>query len=283
MNNLLVVVTIIAVLIFNTVNAKTLDNKLPIGLQLWSIQDKLKEDFTGTIKIVAGLGFDAVELAGMFGEYENNPEGLKSFLAKQGLIVSGAHVGFDVLSPTKIDKTIAFYKSVGATYLIVPWDERAWHPTGVLETVADLNELFPQVVKAGLQFGYHNHNQEFDSFKGQTYWDYIAENTDPNMVLQLDIGWVNYAKKDPIHYVKKYSGRTLTTHLKVRTYDNSTQSAILGEDGYDWATLIKTMKSFGGTKWLIVEQEEYPQGLSSLESVAKSKAGLDRLLKATGE
>ena len=259
-------------------------DQLPIGIQLWSVQDKLKQDFEGTIKSLAAMGFDAVELAGVFGQYGNNPKGLKAFLAKQGLIVSGAHVGFDQLSEEKIEQTLDFYKQLGANYLIIPWDERAWHPTGVIEMVADLNRLFPIVKKAGFSFGFHNHDKEFNDFEGstsdpKTYWDYIALNTDPNMVLQLDIGWVNYAQKDPVHYVKEYTGRTLTTHYKVRTHKDSTQSPILGEDGYNWANLFQVMKSFGGTKWIIVEQEEYPDGLNSLESVAKSKAGLDQMLE----
>jgi hypothetical protein len=35
----------------------------------------------------------------------------------------------------------------------------------------------------------------------------------------------------------------------------------------------------GGTKWIVVEQEEYPNGLSSLDAVALSKKGLDKYIK----
>ncbi|NVK24539.1 MAG: sugar phosphate isomerase/epimerase [Gammaproteobacteria bacterium] len=224
-----------------------------------------------------------MEFAGVFGKYEQDPKALKAFLQKQGLVVSGAHVGFDKLTQDKIDATLSFYKTLGANYLIIPWDDRSWQPDGVMEVVNELNELLPQINASGLAFGYHNHAEEFNEFKSQTYWDYIAQNTDENMVLQLDIGWVNFAGKDPIHYVKEYEGRTLTTHYKVRTHDGLNKdgkalSPIIGEDGYDWTELFNVMKEFGGTKWIILEQEEYPNGLTSVEAVEQSKQGLDKLL-----
>ena len=95
------------------------------------------------------------------------------------------------------------------------------------------------------------------------------------MLLQLDIGWVNYAGSDPHHYVKTYPKRTLTIHFKVRTSPalnkQSKQSPIIGKDGYNWIKLLKTMQKSGGTKWVILEQEEYPDGMSSLEAVAATK------------
>ena len=130
-----------------------------------------------------------------------------------------------------------------------------------------------------MAIGYHNHDKEFNDFQDTTFWDYIARNTPVNVCLQLDVGWVNYAAKDPIEYVKRYAGRTIATHYKVRTHEGSKIVPIIGQDGYDWLSLIKTNIAVGGTKWLVVEQEEYPNGLSPMESVAKSKAGLDVYLK----
>jgi sugar phosphate isomerase/epimerase len=162
----------------------------------------------------------------------------------------------------------------------VPWDERAWHPTGVIEFAKELTVLAKKLKPYGLFIGFHNHEQEFNDFRGSTYWDYIAQNTQNSVLLQLDVGWVNYAGKDPISYVKKYAGRTLTTHYKIRTKDGVDTSPILGQDNYNWAELIKINIAIGGTKWLVVEQEEYPKGMSPLESVAQSKLGLDKIISS---
>ena len=43
------------------------DNKLPIGLQLYSIRDDMAKDFKGTLQKVKDMGYDGVEFAGQIG------------------------------------------------------------------------------------------------------------------------------------------------------------------------------------------------------------------------
>lgn len=255
----------------------------PLSVQLWSVKDAVKEDFEGTLKSIADMGFNGVEFANEFGPYSEDPAGLKQFLNSLDLKASGAHVMFDKLTEVELDKTIKFYKALGVELIIVPWDERAWHPEGVVEVVAELNELADQLAPHGMKIGFHNHDQEFNSFKDKTYWDYIAQNTKESVVLQLDVGWVNFAGYEPTDFVKRYKHRTLTTHYKVRTKDGSGQSPIIGKDGYDWTKLIKTNVVYGGTQWIVVEQEEYPEGMTSMESVKKSKEGVKKAIQILSE
>lgn len=261
-----------------TKSSATAINPPKVSVQLWSVKNALTEDFKGTLQAISEMGFEGVEFAGIFGPYEDDAKGLKQFLQSLNLKASGAHVNYDALSDIKIDSTLDFYQTLGAKLLIVPWDERAWHPTNVKKMVAQLNDIQVKVNKRGMVFGYHNHDQEFNEFQGETYWDYIAQNTNNSFLLQLDVGWVNYSEKDAVNFVTKYPNRTLTTHYKVRTKNGQPESVILGEDGYDWATLIKTNMAVGGTQWIVVEQEEYPAGLSELESVKLSKQGLDKIM-----
>lgn len=251
----------------------------PVSVQLWSVKNELKADFEGTIKHLANMGFNGVEFAGDFGPYKNKPKQLKAFLSQHGLSASGAHVGFEKLSEDNIQATLTFYQTLDVKFVIVPWDERAWHPTGVIELAEQLTTLSEQLKPYGLVIGFHNHDLEFNDYEGSTYWDYIAQHTPESVILQLDVGWVNYAGKDPIAYVKKYAGRTLTTHYKIRTKADDNVTPIIGQDNYNWAELIKTNMEVGGTKWLVVEQEEYPEGLLPIEAVAQSKLGLDKLIE----
>ncbi|MCW9015411.1 MAG: sugar phosphate isomerase/epimerase, partial [Kangiellaceae bacterium] len=210
--------------------------------------------------------------------YKDNPAKLKSFLDSLGLKVSGVHVSFADLKPQNLHKNLLFYKVIGAKYVIVPWDERAWSPDGVYELVKELNKLVKPLANYGMQIGFHNHDKEFNEFQGGTYWDYIAKNTSPQVLLQLDVGWINFAGKDAIEYVKRYSGRTLTTHYKIRTRKDEKKSPIIGVNNYPWAELIKANIDFGGTQWIVVEQEEYPLGMTSLKAVAESKAGIEKII-----
>lgn len=247
-----------------------------VSVQLWSVQDDMKRDFKGTIKALAAMGFDGVEFAGIFGEFADDPAGLKQFLDENNLKVSAAHIHFDLLSPEKFDATVAFYRALGCDTLIEAMDKRAWDPEGVHQVVSDLNLFAEKLAPHGLSIGYHNHAQEFGDFQDSTYWDLIASSTSEDVVLQLDVGWVSYAGKDPVSYVKRYPGRTLTTHYKIRTHEGDNDiTPIIGKDRIDWSALLAANVAVGGTKWIVVEQEEYPDGMTPLQSVKASKDGLD--------
>jgi len=255
--------------------------KVPqLSVQLWSVKDVIGKDFEGTLKTLANMGFEGVEFAGEFGAYANDAKGLKNFLDSINLQASGAHVSFEQLNESNFDKTVAFYQQLNLDTLIIGWDERAWHPQGIKEVVKLLNQLDKKLAPYNIKTGFHNHNHEFDDFQGTTYWDYLAVNTADSVVLQQDVGWTTYAGKDAVEYVHKYPNRTLTTHYKVRIPEGvEGKLPIIGQDTIDWLKLLKANMNIGGTKWIVVEQEEYPNGLSSLATVALSKEGLDKYIE----
>lgn len=270
----------------NDKTEKTPDIQIPpVSVQLWSVKNTLKQDFKGTLQKIADMGFQGVEFAGNYGEYAEDPEGLKAYLKSLGLTASGAHLGIDKLRGENLDKNIAYLKKLGVDLIIIPMDSRAFNAEQVKEFTQELSQLSKKLGSQNMLIGYHNHSQEFATFEDTTYWDYIAQNTPDSVFLQLDVGWVNFAKQDPIEYVKRYAGRTLTTHIKVRTYKgrepkNTGKSPIIGQDNYDWGKLIKTLAAEGGTRWLVLEQEEYPNGLDEMGSVAASKKGLDKIIQS---
>lgn len=251
-----------------------------ISVQLWSVKNEVKADFKGTLKQIAQMGFSGVEFANEFGEFSGDSKAIKSVLDELGLKGSGAHISFEQLNEKNFDKTVAFYKELGVNMLIVGWDERAWHPEGIKEIVSLLNNLDKKLEPLGMKTGFHNHDHEFNDFQGITYWDYLAQNTSQNVILQQDVGWTTFAGKDPIEYVKRYPGRTLTTHYKVRLPEGTLgKLPIIGQDTIDWLNLSKANIAVGGTLWFVVEQEEYPNGLTPLQAVEQSKIGLDKILK----
>ncbi len=258
----------------------TIDKLPQLSVQLWSVKDAIKKDFKGTLKSLADMGFDGVEFAGEFGSYANDAKSLKQFLDSINLKTSGAHVSFKQLDQENFDKTLAFYQQLNLDTLIIGWDERAWHPQGIKEVVKLLNQLDKKLAPYKIKTGFHNHHHEFDDFQGMTYWDYLAVNTNDSVVLQQDVGWTTYAGKDAVEYVKKYPNRTFTTHYKVRIPEGvKGKHPIIGQDTIDWLKLLKANINIGGTKWIVIEQEEYPNGLSPLDAVALSKKGLDKYIQ----
>ncbi|MBA6328069.1 sugar phosphate isomerase/epimerase [Colwellia sp. MB02u-6] len=256
-----------------------------VSVQLWSVKHELKSDFKGTLKQISAMGFDGVEFAGDFGPYNDDAKGLKVFLDGLGLQVSAAHINFTAFDVKHFDKSVAFYKALETDTLIVAWDDRGWDSLKVDSLIADLNNLFTKLKAEGFHFGYHNHEQEFDDYNGATFWDHIAKSTPKDFVLQMDVGWVTLAEKDPVVYINRYPNRTSTTHIKAKLpRDVAAKMAtngkrqIVGDDVTDWAAVLKADIMVGGTKWFVIEQEEYPDGLTPLQAVKLSKQGLDKAI-----
>lgn len=250
-----------------------------LSVQLWSIKDAVAADFEGTMKKLKAMGFDGVEFAGNFGAYDKDPKGLKAFLDKTGLKASGAHVHFDKLSPENFDGTVAFYKAIDCKYLIIPMDKRAFTTEGAKQVAAELEAIQKKLAPHGMHTGYHNHKPEMLGDMGKTPWDVIGKGTSHGVILQQDVGWTEVAGKNPVDFVKAYPGRTITTHYKAAAPDEGNkENPILGQDTTDWKALIEANKTVGGTLWLVVEQEVYPEGMTPMQSVEASLKGLQKVI-----
>ncbi|AQT60637.1 sugar phosphate isomerase [Cellvibrio mixtus] len=250
-----------------------------LSVQLWSVKDDVAKDFEGTLKKLKAMGFDGVEFAGNFGAYANDPKGLKAFLDKTGLKASAAHVPFEKLNAENFDKTVAFYKAIDCKYLIIPMDMRAFTTDGAKEVAAELAAIQTKLTPHGMHTGYHNHEGEMLGEMGKTPWDVIGTNTSQEVVLQQDVGWTEVAGKDPIAFIKAYPGRTITTHYKASApKPGNTEHPIIGQDTTDWKALINANKTYGGTLWLVVEQESYPEGMTPMQSVEASLKGLQKVI-----
>ncbi|TLU65717.1 sugar phosphate isomerase/epimerase [Thalassotalea litorea] len=253
---------------------------LKISAQLHSVKDELSRDFDKTLSELAKMGFSGVEFAGRYGPYVNNPDGLKKRLAELQLKVSGVHVPLQQLRGDAGARNLRFYQRIGAETVIIPHDIRVNDPNKIDELINELNKISSIAQGYGLKLGYHNHAKEFDTYLSGSYWDYLNTHTDNAVVMQLDVGWARFAKQDPVQLLTQHPNRTLTTHFKIRTYKGRPGSVaaetkvLLGEDNYDWHALIQACKTKGATQWIVIEQEEYPQGLTPLQSIERSLNGI---------
>jgi len=246
-------------------------------VQLWSVKDALKTDFKGTLQDLAELGFDGVEFAGDFGPYADDPQGLQTFLASIGLTASGAHVPFEQLI-NQFDSTVSFYQALGINALIIPWHERAFSGDEVKDFTSDLTMLSAQLAPFGMQVGFHNHAQEWADYGDGSYFEYIAEHTPETVILQQDVGWTINAGKDPIAFVQDYPGRILTTHFKSDVTEESKYLPIIGQDNIGWSAIYQATVNDGGARWIVLEQEVYPNGMTPMQAVAETKAGFDAII-----
>lgn len=236
--------------------------KKEIYIQLYSVRDDIKADYTGTIAKVAEMGYTGVETAG-YGDgkfYGLSPADFKKSIEDVGMEVLSSHTAkplADSIPATNWDETWAWWdtaikahKEAGMKYIVTPW-----MPTPA--TLADLqaycdyyNKIGEKCNAAGLKFGYHNHNFEFKEIEGELMYDYMLKNTDPSRVFfQMDVYWVVEGNKNPVDYFNNYPGRFELLHIK--------DELELGKSGkVDFENIYNNVGK-SGAKYMIVEVERY--------------------------
>ena len=263
-----------------TPKADAISVKKDIALQLYSLRDDIKTDYAGTIKKVGEMGYTAVEAAG-YGDgkfYGRTPEEFKTDIEATGMKVLSSHTGRG-LSNEEMDskdfaealkwwdEAINAHKAAGMKYIVTP----AMPTPSTLARLQAYCEYYNEVGKrckeAGMSFGYHNHDFEFNKIEDKVMLDYMIENTNPEYVsFQMDVYWVVMARQSPVEYFNKYKGRFTTLHVK--DHKELGQSGMVGFDA------IFKNTDVAGVKDIIVEVEEY--NFTPAESVKKS---LDYLLE----
>lgn len=236
---------------------KTGKDKIPVGLQLYSVRTDCAKDLPGTVAKVAKMGYQGVEFAGY---YDYKAKDLRKLLDDNGLVCCGTHTAMDTLSDANLAATIEFNQTIGNKYLIVPWlqPDESNPKQGWLKYAERFNVLAEKVKPHGMLVGYHNHAHDFAAVEGTTGWDLLAGNTKPEVIMQIDTGNALSGGADPLVYLKRYPGRSVTVHIK--EYSETNKSALIGEGDIDWDQILTLCRTIGGTKWYIIEEEKdaYP-------------------------
>lgn len=227
--------------------------KIPVALQLYTVRDQLKEDFPGTVRAVAALGYAGVELAGYGGL--SAPE-LKRLLSELGLRVAGDHVSLDRLEG-ELDAALDFCQEIGAEHIVCPFlpPARRQGADAWKAIASTLNGIGERCSRRGLPFCYHNHAFEFDPVDGSNGFRLLYEHSDPRYVqMELDVFWAKKGGEDPAAILQRYPGRCPILHLKDMTADAEQTFAEVGEGTMDFQSLFAAAPT-GGVRWYIVEQD----------------------------
>ncbi len=270
-------------------------SRINVVLQLYTVRDFAEKDLAGTLRQVKDMGYDYVELAGLYG---HTAAAFKAALDGAGLAAVSAHVPFAEME-ADAEGTVARYKEIGCRYMAIPWLSEEYCPGGerfdiTLNVIGRVGRLCGE---NGMTLLYHNHDFEFKTMEdGSFKLDYLYAKV-PAEILQteLDTCWVKVAGQDPVAYVNKYAGRCPVVHLKdfykegeaLRPYE------LIGgakEDGapkgvFEFRPVGYGMQDFppvieasvnGGADWIVVEQDK-SEGRTSLEAAKLSREYLKGL------
>lgn len=271
---------------------------LPVAIQLYSVRDEAAQDFDGTLKAIADMGYSGVEFASTYGY---SAAETKALLAKYSLVPVSAHVPLDDMNADPAG-VVAFYKEIGCEYIAVPYlpeDRRPGTP-GFLQTIEDIKVIGAQCKRQGIKLLYHNHDFEFTKLDGVYALDMIySEVSEDLLATELDTCWVNVGGENPAEYIAKYSGRAPVVHLKDFVMQGRDKPAKLYEligiedDGATASEEAFAFRPVGygvqdmpaiidasvkaGAKWVVVEQDRPATGDTPINSAKLSREYLKSL------
>jgi sugar phosphate isomerase/epimerase len=227
--------------------------KMPIGFQSWIVREKIGIDFPGTLKMVADMGYQSVEMCSPPG-YENLGFGplmklkakeMKKIINDTGLTWPSTHYGMDELRQ-HIDERIEFAKESGQVQMILSSFDLQKEATisDWLKAADELNIIGSKTMKSGIQMGYHNHDMEFEKIGDTLIYDALMSQLDPAYVkMQFQVAVISKGYKAST-YFKKYPGRFISAHLADWSATEKKQVPI-GKGIVDWKEFFATLKTAG--------------------------------------
>lgn len=235
----------------------------PIGLQLYSVRDAAKEDFPGTLRRVAEMGYKGVEFAGLHG---HDPREIRKIVDDLGLTVTSSHTGLPTAE--NISRMADTELALGNKRVVV-----AGLGTDALKTLdacresaEKLNTAVELLKPYGLSLGMHNHAYEFDKVGKRYAYDVIMADV-PEMFSQLDVYWVVVAGLDPKAILGEYAERIPLLHVKDGMVNPPSPMTAIGSGSLPVPEIINAADP-NTVEWLIVELDEC--NCNMMEAVEKS-------------
>jgi sugar phosphate isomerase/epimerase len=235
---------------------------LPIGCQTWPVRKMIEQDFPGTIKVLAGAGFQMIELCSPVGYADNGFAGLAKYkgselrkiLSDAGVGCVSSHFGIDELRKDQ-PAAIAWAKDVGLTQMLVPSLDGPKNPSmdDVKRAADEYNKMGEQAAKAGIQQGLHNETFELSTVDGKRTYDMLFSLLDPKLVkFQFQVSTIS-SGYDAAEYFTKYPGRFISMH--VQGWSAETKKIVpVGQGSLDWKKIFTAAKT-GGIKNYFVEMD----------------------------
>ena len=223
--------------------------QLPIALQLYSLRRVFETNPLRAMRIARDEGYTGVEFYGTHFQ----PELYAALLKETGLVCAGWHTPIEALE-NDFETTLRRNLAVGNRFICVPWF-KADSAEGWKAFASRLSAAAAKLAPYGIYTGYHNHAHEFQVADGRIPWDIVAENTPPEVILQLDTGNALSGGADVCAVLEKYPERNRTIHFKPYSHTAEFVPAI-GEDDLPWEKILDFCETRGRTEWVIVEYEE---------------------------
>lgn len=237
--------------------ASSASSSIPVGLELYSVRDALKQDPEGTVRAVARMGYQAVEFYSPYFEWtETQAKQMRKLLDDLGMRCYSTHNNGEYFDPENINRARDLNLILGCKYVVLAWTDPKSGIDGWKAVADKLNAAAEILEPAGLKPGYHNHQAEWAPVGGQRPMDILAKNTKPSVMLQLDVGTCLEAGASPVAWIQANPGRIRSIHCKDWSPDPGVgYKTLFGEGKADWEGIFKAAETVGGVEYYLVEQD----------------------------
>jgi sugar phosphate isomerase/epimerase len=229
---------------------------VPMGLELYSVRNALKEDPGGTVRAVAKMGYQGVEFFSPYFDWtEAQAKEMRRLLDDLGIRCFSTHNNSAYLEKDKINRARDLNVILGSKYVVLASAKPSPSSGGWMPVADLLNSAAEQLEPAGLKAGYHNHEPEFIAVEGRRPMEILAKNTRPSVMLQLDVGTCLATAADPVTWIRANPGRVRSLHCKDWSPDAEKGYTVLfGEGEGNWKDIFAAAES-SGVEYYLMEQE----------------------------
>jgi sugar phosphate isomerase/epimerase len=236
---------------------------VPVGLLIYAVLADWKRDFDGTLKAVAGMGYEGVELT----QYESwtpaRGKEVRALLDNIRLKVFATHTEPEYFVPGDKMKAMIELNRILGTQSVCCVRGLATTPTGIgyhakaaaeLDAWKELTDVLQRAAETLKQHkmacSFHNHAVEFQPKDGVKPIDILAKSKD--LRFHIDVNVSRRAGSDPVAFMKQYPGKTECLLLTDGPADANRHAPLFGKGDTPWKDVFATAESVGGIKYYLL-------------------------------
>jgi sugar phosphate isomerase/epimerase len=201
-----------------------------------------------TLKMVADAGYRYVEgYGGLYADAAKVKE-LTEHLGANGLRMPTGHFGLDMLEEAP-ETALGIARAVGIETIYCPHlaaDDRPTDAAGWRAFGERLQRAAAPFRDAGLGFGWHNHDFEFQPTADGVLPIVAIFEGGPDLEWEADIAWVVRGGADPLEWIRSHGKRITAVHVKdiAPAGENSDEDgwADVGTGTVDWRGIMAALK-----------------------------------------
>jgi sugar phosphate isomerase/epimerase len=253
-----------------------------ISVQLYTLRNQLSIDLPGSLAELAAIGYTRVEHAGFVGRTAAQ---FRAALDAAGIRATSGHVGIPQPFDANVwEQALEDSNVVGNHYIVHPFfgvdaTGKPIRDSAVYRAFAkDLNKAGRLARRAGLDFGYHNHNNEFARQDGGrlTGYDVLTAQTDPGLVhLEVDLFWAYRGTHDPVDLIEQHHGRIRQVHVK--DLDQSGSFADPGAGFIDFGRIFQHAAQAGLVEYIVERDDAGSPPRTPADALTTARVGFTYL------